>query len=194
MLKLLKRISDGDFETWAFIRDVEHVNQTEQWKPFTRVRPGITITGEVSTFGNVRNCNTKVITRTHPRTGEERKYFHNSWVTLHRVVLETFKPNLNPSYYTCVDHIDRDPLNNRLSNLRWSTRQLNNLNTAWKSGKGVSTQNNKSGKSYRVRMSFQRRGQPRMRKIGLGTFKTMEEADARYLEALADAYEILEEF
>lgn len=42
------------------------------------------------------------------------KYFH-----IHRLVAETFIPNLENK--PTVDHIDRNKLNNVVSNLRWAT-------------------------------------------------------------------------
>jgi hypothetical protein len=45
---------------------------------------------------------------------------------VHRLVLSLFKNNC-PSGYEC-DHIDRNPLNNHVDNLRWVTRSENNMN------------------------------------------------------------------
>ncbi len=45
---------------------------------------------------------------------------------LHRLLGETFIPN--PDNKNEIDHIDRDRTNNNLNNLRWATRQENNLN------------------------------------------------------------------
>ena len=46
---------------------------------------------------------------------------------LHRLLAINFIPN--PDNKECVDHIDRNRKNNQLSNLRWVTKQENNLNT-----------------------------------------------------------------
>ena len=51
----------------------------------------------------------------------KRKYFH-----LHRLLALHFIPNLNN--YPEVDHIDRNHLNNELSNLRWVTIELQQQN------------------------------------------------------------------
>jgi len=47
----------------------------------------------------------------------------------------------NPDNKRCIDHIDRDKLNNSLSNLRWATASENNFNR----GKYKLRMNNKYG-------------------------------------------------
>lgn len=47
--------------------------------------------------------------------------------TIHRLVALAFLPN--PNNLPCVDHIDTDKTNNKVSNLRWCTHQENSLNT-----------------------------------------------------------------
>lgn len=47
-------------------------------------------------------------------------------LSLHRILAEAFIPN--PDNKPEVDHIDRNPLNNNLSNLRWSDRVEQNNN------------------------------------------------------------------
>lgn len=44
----------------------------------------------------------------------------------HRLVASTFIPN--PNNYPRVDHIDTNPLNNKVENLRWCTDSMNMLN------------------------------------------------------------------
>jgi hypothetical protein len=65
--------------------------------------------------------------------------------TIHRLIAKKLIPN--PENKPCVDHIDRNPFNNKLSNLRWVTISENCLNSG--KGYGFKTQNNK----WRVRVN-----------------------------------------
>ena len=55
-------------------------------------------------------------------------------IFVHRIVAETFIPN--PNNKPLIDHIDRNPSNNDVSNLRWVTHQenMNNMKTNRKIG------------------------------------------------------------
>lgn len=50
----------------------------------------------------------------------------NKYVTVHKLVAETFIPNLDNK--PCIDHINTIKTDNRVENLRWVTHQENMLN------------------------------------------------------------------
>lgn len=57
-----------------------------------------------------------------------RKFgFKNKRYYIHRIVAETFIPNPDNKPY--IDHIDRNPSNNNVENLRWVTVSENNYNS-----------------------------------------------------------------
>ena len=55
--------------------------------------------------------------------------------TVHQLVAQAFIPNPENKY--AVDHIDRNKLNNHVTNLRWATRSENAINTAGKTNTGI---------------------------------------------------------
>lgn len=58
-----------------------------------------------------------------------RRVHHNgNDYRVHRMVAETFIEN--PNNYPTVDHIDRNPLNNDVSNLRWASYSMQMRNTS----------------------------------------------------------------
>ena len=99
---------------------------------------------------------------------------------VHRLVALTFIPN--PNNYEMIDHIDRNKKNNYLDNLRWCSRQMNEVNKS-------KHKNNTSGfkhirfskthKKYQVRIS--RNG----KSITQEFFDTIEEA-VLYRNAVLD--------
>lgn len=66
--------------------------------------------------------------------GYYRVHIRHKMYKVHRLVAETFIPN--PDNKPLVDHIDRNPSNNDVSNLRWATHQenMNNMKTNRKIG------------------------------------------------------------
>lgn len=79
-----------------------------------------------------------------------------------------------------VDHIDRNPFNNKLSNLRLATYSQNNMNSSprWDNTSGV------RGVHYRRDMGkFYARIDVNSKVINLGAFETLEEAATARREA-----------
>ena len=91
---------------------------------------------QISTFGNCKNIKTGRVLK--PGIGSHG-YYHvtltndgkRSDKKIHKLVAGVFLQN--PEDKKCVDHIDRDSLNNHLSNLRYATHSENNQNVSIKS-------------------------------------------------------------
>lgn len=76
---------------------------------------------EVSNLGNVK-INGELVVFDDSSTG----YYSVAVGRVHRMVAELFIPNHECK--PCVDHIDTNPHNNRIDNLRWVTHKENNNN------------------------------------------------------------------
>jgi len=90
---------------------------------------------------------------------------------VHRVVALAFIPN--PDGKQCVDHVDGNPLNNNIENLRWVTSQENNFNAKIKCNnitgvKGVHFR--KQSQKWCARISINGK------QTHIGYFNTIEEA------------------
>lgn len=107
----------------------------EHWKTFyeydTKLRHN---EYQVSSEGRIRNLTTgryrkpilnKVTGYEYVsiQTFEGSKRIEHHWY-LHRLVADAFIPN--PDNKPCIDHIDNNPSNNQVENLRWVTYKENN--------------------------------------------------------------------
>ena len=86
---------------------------------------------EVSNFGNVRNIFTKKVLSPKIDKGYARVCLYNPLtgrskvlIFVHKLVMDTFNPTNNPNFID-INHIDENPLNNRLDNLEWCTHRYN---------------------------------------------------------------------
>ena len=89
---------------------------------------------------------------------------------IHKLLGEYFITNPKPDIYNEIDHINRNPLDNDLSNLRWCNRSINTQNT------NVSKNNKLQEKNIcRFRKGYKVDLYKNGKKI-CKTFKTLEEA------------------
>lgn len=111
---------------------------------------------QVSDTGRVRNKKTgKILRKILQCTGKSD--YHRYIVSLgrklrsqkiHRLVAEALIPNPDNKPY--IDHIDGNPLNNCVENLRWVTQKenVNNPNTSWKQEKTQFKKGERLGKEH----------------------------------------------
>lgn len=129
---------------------------------------------EVSNLGNVRHAHRKQLLK--PRKVPKGDYIRYAvWIAdvngkarnqkIHRLVAETFLPN--PKKYSEVDHIDRNPANNKVENLRWACRSLQMMNS------GLRCDNTSGERAIRFRYN---RYSVCVAKKWYGSFATLSEA------------------
>jgi hypothetical protein len=131
----------------------------------------------VSNLGNVRNDTKDKILKQSDSNGYKVVSLNSKQHKIHRLVANAFIPN--PNNKDCVDHINNDRGDNKVSNLRWVTNQENQFNSGLcvknTSGyKGVNWHNSK------WRAQIRHNG----KKIDIGHFDKIEDAvEARVKKA-----------
>jgi hypothetical protein len=139
---------------------------------------------EVSDIGNVRSlkfekvrglekCIVNGYFMVNLCKGGKRKTFH-----VHRLVAMGFLAHIPDGHNLVVDHINENPLDNRLSNLRIVTHRNNLSRRKRDLPTGVSW--NKRTKKYRAYIQIDGK------QIHLGYFSTPEEASEAYQKALQE--------
>lgn len=94
--------------------------ENEIWKDI----PGYEGYYQVSNFGRVKSL--RRVLKAGLRKGYLYISLRNKKFNIHRLVAIAFIPN--PGNLPEVDHIDGNKLNNNANNLKWATRQQNELN------------------------------------------------------------------
>ena len=88
---------------------------------------------EISNLGNVRNKKTnKILTHTLTTTGYYEVKLNGKHYKIHKLIALYFIDN--PCNKKCIDHIDRNKLNNDITNLRWCSSSENCKNKTKKDG------------------------------------------------------------
>ena len=107
---------------------------------------------KVSNLGKVLNTNTgnflsgALANRSHRQVLLRNQAGKKRFKYIHRLVKDAFHPK-KQFFFDRVDHADRNPENNNLSNLRWSNVVLNSLNNDCENIRQV-------GNRYRVSLSL----------------------------------------
>jgi hypothetical protein len=92
----------------------------------------------------------------------------SDWYLASRIIAECFIPN--PENLPQIDHIDRNPDNNHVSNLRWVSGQIN-----------LENRSNYQNSPFGVKYVHKYRGRYRVRKTHIPGYKT------RYFNTLEEA-------
>ena len=183
---------------WSAAR---HIRANDCWCPrqmnreLWAIAPGTHERYLVSSQGRVRNARTALTLKVRVGTrGYEYVLLclpecRAVYRTVHRLMAQAFLHNSDPQTCGTVDHIDGDPLNNTVGNLRWASRGLQSNNSRKRRGcisryHGVTTH-----------IAIRTSERPWIASIWkdrvcypLGRFATQEEAAACYNDAAVRLY------
>jgi hypothetical protein len=111
-----------DMEKWKDIKDYEGIYQVSNLARIKRcmnvckdIRGRLRIKSEVILKPYLQNKGRALVTLS--KNGKTKKYL------VYRLMACEFIPN--PNNYPCVMHMDDDPTNNDISNLKWGTQKDN---------------------------------------------------------------------
>ena len=134
----------------------------------------------VSNFGNIKNSKTnKIINQNNDQQGYKLVSLkkNGKWklLTVHRLVAKAFLEN--PNNEKVIDHIDNNPSNNNVKNLRWCSQKDNLYNQGKRTNnttgfKGVAY--HKHTNKYRAQININGKYKH------LGYFKNAEDASKAY--------------
>jgi len=142
----------------------------------------------ISSFGKVRRKKPRSDGREFlPKITFDRGYYrvtlNGKLYYLHRLLAQAFIPN--PEGKPEVDHIDGNPLNNCLSNLRWATHSENQ----WNRGKQRNNTSDHKGVSFNKRDGkWEAYIYLNGKKKHLGSFGSPEEANATRVKAARELH------
>jgi len=129
----------------------------------------------ISSFGNAFSIiSNKILKLVINRDGYHAISLRKKTSTIHIILAKHFIPN--PENKKQVDHIDRNKLNNHISNLRWATKSENQANRSnvTRNYKGIYCKNKCKRKKWVAQIRLNRKA------YYLGTFKSEIEAALAY--------------
>ena len=133
----------------------------------------------VSNYGNVKNNKTNRIIKQNTHNGYRRiclcKKGKQKSFFIHRLVAKAFLEN--PDEKPMIDHIDNNPANNNVKNLRWCSQKDNLANQ----GKRINNKSGFKGVCFNKPLNkYQASININGKKKHLGLFETAEEASKAY--------------